>query len=348
MLFFSTPSCGGAVTTYGCYNRIYPYATAGKELINLIYANGLTPGNTYYLMIDGANGDQCDFRIAANSGVNILSIIPPNPAVCNGQSISLSATGGNGTTYNWSSTSPNITFSPATGATVSATPSGTTTTIPVTVSSTTPAGCPNSTTVNLIVNPNPATPTINTTPATCSAPGSSTISNYNASFTYAFSPTGPSVGTGGSIIGMNIGTNYTVTAGSGNCTSAPSSSFSNGAQLSSLTTPTISSNPATCSVAGSSTISNYNAGLTYTFNPTGPSVGTGGAISGMTVGTSYTVTASNGSCTSVASGSFSNAAQQNTPAIPTIATAASRSRPRPGCVPCGIRARHSRTRWRRG
>ncbi|MCO5260294.1 MAG: PKD domain-containing protein [Crocinitomicaceae bacterium] len=72
-------------------------------------------------------------------------------------------------------------------------------------------------------------------------------------------------------------------------------------------TPTISSTPATCSAAGTSQISNYVAGTTYTFTPTGPTVGTGGAISGMTTGTSYTVTATaSGACESSASSSFSN------------------------------------------
>ena len=39
-------------------------------------------------------------------------------------------------------------------------------------------------------------PTISTTPPTCTADGSSVISNYNAAMTYIFSPAGPSVGAG--------------------------------------------------------------------------------------------------------------------------------------------------------
>ena len=77
----------------------------------------------------------------------------------------------------------------------------------------------------------------------------------------------------------------------------------------------MTTNAATCSSAGTATVTNYDNTLTYTFTPAGPSVGAAGAISGMTVGTSYTVTAGNGSCTSAASSSFSIAAQLTVPII---------------------------------
>ena len=170
--------------------------------------------------------------------------------------------------------------------------------------------------------PTPALPTITSVAATCSAAGSSTISNYNASNTYTFNPVGPIVGAGGLISGMTVGTNYTVTSSNGGCASAASASFSNAAQLPTPAVPTITSVAATCSAAGSSTISNYSASNTYTFTPVGPTVGAGGVISGMTVGTSYTVTATNGGCTSAASASFSNAAQLPTPVVPTITSVA--------------------------
>ncbi|MDN3655827.1 T9SS type A sorting domain-containing protein [Ferruginibacter paludis] len=159
----------------------------------------------------------------------------------------------------------------------------------------------------------PATPTITSVAPTCSAAGSSTISNYSASNTYAFTPSGPSVDAGGLISGMTVGTSYTVTSNNGSCTSAASAPFSNAAMLATPAAPTITSVPATCSAAGSSTISNFSASNTYVFTPSGPSVGTGGLISGMTVGTSYTVTSNNGSCTSLASASFSNAANLASP-----------------------------------
>jgi gliding motility-associated-like protein len=166
----------------------------------------------------------------------------------------------------------------------------------------------------------PAVPTITVLPPTCSSNGTATITNYNASLTYTFNPTGPTAGANGTITGMTVGTNYTLTAGNGSCTSAPSSSFSIAAQLTTPAIPTITIVPPTCIAGGSASISNYDGTLTYISSPSGLTIGAGGAISGMTVGTNYTVTAGNGSCTSAPSLSFSIAAQLTIPAVPTITT----------------------------
>ncbi len=175
---------------------------------------------------------------------------------------------------------------------------------------------------NAAILPSPALPTISSTAPTCSAAGSSTISNYNASLTYNFTPAGPTVGAGGVISGMVIGTNYTVTANNGSCNSSSTSAFNNAPALTTPTTPTLSSTAPSCSADGSSTISNYNAALTYIFSPSGPSVGAGGVISGMVTGTTYQVSASNGSCSSTNSVDFSNAAILPSPALPTISSTA--------------------------
>ena len=63
----------------------------------------------------------------------------------------------------------------------------------------------------------PTTPTISTTAPTCSSAGVSTITNYSASNIYTFTPVGPTVGAGGVISGMTVGTSYTVTADNGIC-----------------------------------------------------------------------------------------------------------------------------------
>jgi gliding motility-associated-like protein len=166
------------------------------------------------------------------------------------------------------------------------------------------------------------TPVVNTTPASCSSNSISTIINYDALLNYTFSPVGPTIGVGGFISNMNTGVNYTLIASNGSCSSTSSASFSNFDQLLVQPEPTINSVAASCSSAGSSTISNYDASNTYTFTPVGPTIGAAGVISGMTVGISYTVTATNGSCTSLASISFSNAAQLSTPTVPTITSVA--------------------------
>jgi hypothetical protein len=113
------------------------------------------------------------------------------------------------------------------------------------------------------VNPNPSAPTISTTAASCSSAGTATITNYAASSTYAFSPTGPSVGAGGVISGLTPATNYTVTATNSNaCTSSSSASFSVAAQLPSNTASAASSSPTVCSNNALTNISHSTTGAT--------------------------------------------------------------------------------------
>ncbi|MCF8258871.1 MAG: PKD domain-containing protein, partial [Flavobacteriales bacterium] len=161
----------------------------------------------------------------------------------------------------------------------------------------------------------PPAPVVASAPPSCSTDGTSTITGYDPTATYTFTPAGPTAGAGGAISGMVTGTNYTVTADVAGCTSAASAPFSNAASTGIAPTPTIAGTPPTCSADEVSTVSNYNAVMTYTFTPGGPTVGAGGAISGMTVGTSYTVVANDGPCISAASAAFSNAPQLAGPTI---------------------------------
>lgn len=163
--------------------------------------------------------------------------------------------------------------------------------------------------------PQPVTPTVTTTAATCSADGTATMTNYNAQESYTFTPNGPTVGAGGVISGMTPGTSYTAVAGAGSCASGPSAPFSIDAATSNLQDPVISTTPPTCSADGSSVITNYNAAWTYTFDPVGPSAGAGGAITGAILGTSYTVTSADQTCTSAPSPAFTNEPQLPAPTI---------------------------------
>jgi gliding motility-associated-like protein len=183
-------------------------------------------------------------------------------------------------------------------------------------------GCTTQFSVPIVIGGGPATPTITTTAPTCLADGSSTITNYDGTLTYVFTPAGPTVGAGGVISGMVLGTSYTVTAGNGACTSVASASFTNLAQLTVPVVPTVSVTAPTCSADGFATITNYVGGLTYVFTPAGPTVDGSGLISNMTIGTNYVVSASNGSCASADSASFAIAAMLITPAVPTITTTA--------------------------
>lgn len=126
IMIFSANNCSGNVTSYYC-DELAPSSSSQN-----VSASGLTPGNTYYIMIDGFAGDVCDYTFAANSGVAIpVDVTPVTSTICAGQSVTLTATGGNGT-YNWTA-SPNL--SGTTGATVTATPPSTPGTYTYTVNS---------------------------------------------------------------------------------------------------------------------------------------------------------------------------------------------------------------------
>jgi hypothetical protein len=86
------------------------------------------------------------------------------------------------------------------------------------------------------------------------------------------------------------------------------------------TAPTVSVTNATCSSAGSATLSVYNSSYTYTFDPVGPSVVAGGVISDLNQSTSYTVTATLGTCESNPSSAFSLNSYSIllTPDVPTV------------------------------
>jgi gliding motility-associated-like protein len=67
----------------------------------VITANGLTLGNTYYLMIDGYAGDICNYTISANSGVLVGDITFTDDDLCFGENTTLTAPAG-ASSYLWS------------------------------------------------------------------------------------------------------------------------------------------------------------------------------------------------------------------------------------------------------
>ena len=69
-------NCNGPVTTYACYEHIFPYGSPSIPLVTNVTANGLTIGNTYYIMLDGFNGSNTSFRIEAEAGVKHFKHYP--------------------------------------------------------------------------------------------------------------------------------------------------------------------------------------------------------------------------------------------------------------------------------
>jgi len=262
----------------------------------------------------GGRGAAGGIRITYNSTVTL----PDTPLISSTSATCLTA--GSSTISNFDA-SANYIFTPTgptvvAGGAISGMTVGTSYTVVASV-----AGCESLASAafsNSGVSSPPANPTISNQPPTCTSAGTCSISNFNAAYTYQFSPAGPTVDASGNILDMQIGTNYTVIADDGSCTSQASNSFSINAALTLPNSPTIASVSATCLTPGSSSISNFNSNHTYIFSPSGPTVGASGAISGMTLDTDYTVIANDGTCDSQPSNVFSNVSVAPPPPAPTF------------------------------
>jgi hypothetical protein len=279
-----------------------------------------TSSGTYYLRAQNSSG--CWSSTSASITISITNTpqAPNNPTSnspqCISSTLTRSGTPPTGTTWYWQGTNANGTSTTlGSGATFTATTSGT-----HYIRALNSSGCWSSTSgsVSVIISGIPNAPAINTTLPSCTGPGTATISNYNSSQTYNFSPSGPSVGANGLISGMNYNTTYTITtSSSSNCQSGSSNSFSIAPTLIVPITPSVNVVAPNCSSNGIATIINYDNSQTYSFTPSGPTINSSGSIIGATMGISYALTSSNSNCSSSPSQSFSLQNQllvPNTPA----------------------------------
>lgn len=152
MIFFSGTCDAGPVTPLGCYPHILPFENPAKPFANIVTATGLVPGNTYYLMIDGFAGDHSNFVVETTQTINQVTVTPSAPEICEGNNVTLSASGGGGT-YNWA---PATGLNTTSGSTVTASPSATTT---YTVTSVMNGVCPATKEVTVTVNDKPVVTT---------------------------------------------------------------------------------------------------------------------------------------------------------------------------------------------
>ena len=173
-MVFSAPSCGSAsITSYTCEGQISPSLTP-----TTVTANGLTPGQTYYIVIDGYAGDVCDYTISlplTGGGVSLpVKINPPTSNICLGQTVQLIAENGNGN-YDWIS-SPDVTSLNVTNNdTVVANPLTVGTFTYVVNSNSGNSSCPNADTDTAIVNVMVGPVTTDGITDTICATGSSTV-----------------------------------------------------------------------------------------------------------------------------------------------------------------------------
>jgi gliding motility-associated-like protein len=92
-----TSDCTNFNVVSNCWN---PGAPASGNLI----ANGLTIGETYYILVDGWASDACDYTLGIVSGIETVSVSVDDDEICQGESTQLHADviGAGVYTYNWS------------------------------------------------------------------------------------------------------------------------------------------------------------------------------------------------------------------------------------------------------
>ena len=212
MQIYQTSDCYNFTPVSNCWNPLVP--TNGQ-----ITATGLVPGNVYYFMIDGTQGDVCDYVIAANSGV-VAPSISPNQSICLGSNTTLTAT--NGESYLWTSnpadpaldgqhTNASITVAPfvTTTYSVAITMPGTNSFCPSTVSTLSSV---------VYVNPLPSFQLTATDDHCGHSDGTATviISGDTTGFTYLWSNT-PVPQTTRTAVGLSSGTYSVTVSDSNNC-----------------------------------------------------------------------------------------------------------------------------------
>ncbi|MBU2019664.1 MAG: gliding motility-associated C-terminal domain-containing protein, partial [Bacteroidetes bacterium] len=108
----------GPITTYGCFSPLN-IASSPPQGVPLTFT-GMVPGSTYYVMIDGFAGAICDYKIAADYGVQVSTNVAASATkICLGNSTTLTASGGDGN-YTWDA---NPDLSSTSGSVVTALPS---------------------------------------------------------------------------------------------------------------------------------------------------------------------------------------------------------------------------------
>lgn len=307
--------CGSANITQLVVNgtevKWYDAATGGNFLPT-IAAIGLTNGTTYYAS-QTINGCESADRLAVTVTINPIPAAPvvtTTAATCSADGVATIANFDANATYTFTPEGPTVS-----AGVISSLIVGDSYTVTVTIN-----GCESIASQAFSINgmlAAPAAPVVFTSAASCSSSGTATITNYDSSLTYAFLPVGPTVDETGVISNLFCGTSYTVTASNNNCNSVASTSFAIGCQFATPAVPVIVTTPATCFENGAAFIANFNELLTYSFEPTGPTVGVNGEILNLDCGVSYTVIATNNDNCSSISTTFIIQCVLETPDMPT-------------------------------
>ncbi|MBK8683833.1 MAG: gliding motility-associated C-terminal domain-containing protein [Bacteroidetes bacterium] len=186
------------------------YTWSGGVLNNIPFT--INNSTTYTVTGTDANGrSNTNTKLVTVNPLPTISVLPSNPAICLNQSVNLTA--GGGSSYVWS---PATGLNQTTGATVSASPTGSTS---YTITGTSVNGCSNTISNTVTINPLPA---LSATPSSATiCIGDSVTLNMNGANTYSWFPTaGLNQSTGPQVkASPNTTTTYTITGTNANgCT----------------------------------------------------------------------------------------------------------------------------------
>ena len=185
------------------------------------------------------------------------------------------------------------------------------------------AGCISAASSNVVIDAEPATPSAPvagaiTQPSCAVATGSFTITSFDATSTYTFTPSATVDESG--VVTLAAGATYTFTeTNAAGCESHASSDVVIDAQPSTPSAPVAGAiTQPSCAVAtGSFTITSFDATSTYTFSPSGPTVDAGSGVVTLAAGATYTFTETNAAgCESHASSDVVIDAEPATPSAP--------------------------------
>ncbi|UWX56603.1 hypothetical protein NYZ99_12660 [Maribacter litopenaei] len=150
----------------------------------------------YTVTVTDANGCSDDETVSVTVNPLPTAAIEGDLIICEGETTTLTASGG--TEYLWSTgeTTASIEVSTAGDYTVTVTDAN---------------GCSDDETVSVTVNPLPEKPVFKIENASCDTEGSAMVSNYRLGLVYTFVPSGSTISEGGEILNFLLDTAYSVT-----------------------------------------------------------------------------------------------------------------------------------------
>jgi len=241
---------------------------------------------TTYTVTGTSSGCSASESITITVGSAAINVTSADPSICEGESATLVASGGN--TYTWS---PSTGLNSSSGSSVMASPTSGTT---YTVTGTDANGCTGTADITVSVSPLPSVNLSASSSTLCS--GESTTLSANGASSFTWSPgTGLNTTTGSSVIAdPTTTTTYTVTGTSAGCSAQESVTLTVNAS------PSVSvSADANTICPGESAILTASGADTYTWSPSaGLNTTTGNAvIASPNATTTYTVTGTSNGCT---------------------------------------------------